>query len=44
MALEFKQEIQRFLPINQIKTLEQDNLWNFITYLIEDLGDQIRDF
>ena len=41
MALEFKQEIQRFLPVNQIKTLEQDNLWNFTIYLIEDLGDQI---
>ncbi|MEK6734647.1 MAG: nucleotidyl transferase AbiEii/AbiGii toxin family protein [Pseudomonadota bacterium] len=43
MALEFKQEIQRFLPINQInKTLEQDNLWSFIAYLIEDLGNQIH--
>jgi predicted nucleotidyltransferase component of viral defense system len=43
MSSEFKQEMSRFLPASQIsKTLEQDNLWGFIVYLIEDLGNQIR--
>lgn len=42
-ALEFKHEMQRFLPIEHAnKTLEQEHLWNFIIYLIEDLGAQIR--
>ncbi|MDF3047945.1 MAG: hypothetical protein K0R73_1063 [Candidatus Midichloriaceae bacterium] len=43
MALEFKQEMRRFLPADQIsKTFEQDNLWAFIIYLISDLGNRIR--
>ncbi len=43
MAKEFKQEMQRFLPAEQIrKTLEQENLWGFITYLMEDLRNQIQ--
>lgn len=43
MAAEFKQEMHRFLPAEQInKTLAQENLWAFITYLIEDLGRQIQ--
>lgn len=43
MAEEFKQEMHRFLPIEHInKTLEQEGLWGFLTYLIEDLGSQIR--
>jgi predicted nucleotidyltransferase component of viral defense system len=43
MALEFKQEMRRFLPADQIsKTFEQDNLWAFIIYLIGDLGNRIR--
>lgn len=43
MELEFKQEIQRFLPVNEInKILEQGDLWAFITtYLIEDLSNQV---
>jgi predicted nucleotidyltransferase component of viral defense system len=41
-VLEFKQEMRRFLAAEQINnTLNQENLWDFITYLIEDLGNQI---
>lgn len=43
IALEFTQEMRRFLPSEYInKVLAQENLWEFITYLIEDLGMQIR--
>lgn len=43
LAEEFKKEMQRFLPLEQItQTLEQDNLWSFITYLIGDLEVQIK--
>lgn len=43
MASEFKYEMQRFLPADKInKTLEQNNLWDFIIYLIEELGHQIH--
>jgi hypothetical protein len=43
MALEFQQEMRRFLPGEHInQTLKQENLWDFINYLIEDLGQQIR--
>lgn len=45
MAAEFKQEMRRFLSGEQInKTLEQENLWAFITYLIEDLNNQVKHF
>jgi predicted nucleotidyltransferase component of viral defense system len=41
-VLEFKQEMRRFLAAEQINnTLNQENLWDFVTYLIEDLGNQI---
>lgn len=40
---EFKNEMLRFLPQELImQTLEQENLWAFICYLIEDLGKQCR--
>lgn len=43
MAEEFKREMRRFLPEQYInKTLEQEGLWEFITYLIEDLSNQIQ--
>jgi predicted nucleotidyltransferase component of viral defense system len=43
MITELKQEMRRFLPIEHTnKTLEQDNLLDFIAYLIEDLGNQIK--
>lgn len=43
IPLEFKQEMQRFLPVQQVnQVLEQDNLWAFIQYLIDDLGNQLR--
>lgn len=43
VSMGFKQEMQRFLPaehFNQI--VEKDSLWDFITFLIEDLGSQMR--
>jgi len=44
LLAEFKQEMRRFLPIEQInQVIEQDNLWNFITYLIKNLGTQINE-
>ena len=43
MGIEFKLEMLRFLPKGHIdKILGQQDLWDFITYLIEDLGNQIR--
>ena len=43
VVIGFKHEIQRFLPISIIKqTLEQDDLFQFIVYLMEDLVKQIR--
>lgn len=43
IATEFKQEMRRFLSREQLsQTLEQKDLWSFIIYLIEDLGNQIR--
>ncbi len=43
IKLEFKQEMLRFLPPEQIRnTLEQHDLWGFIVYLIGDLEKQIR--
>jgi hypothetical protein len=44
LLAEFKQEMRRFLPIEQInQVIEQDNLWNFITYLIKNLGTQLNE-
>lgn len=43
IALDFKHEMQRFLPLEQInKVLTQKNLWPFLIYLLNDLGTQIR--
>ncbi len=43
MATEFKQEMRRFLSLEQIsRTVEQENLWNFLISLITDLGNQVR--
>lgn len=42
MSIEFTQEMRRFLPIESIKkSLEQDNLWRFILYLMKDLERQM---
>lgn len=42
MFKEFKQEMSRFLPTEQINNrLDQENLWGFVIYLLEDLGNQI---
>ena len=40
MALEFTQEMNRFLPTEQMN--KQGGLWSFIVYLISDLGAQLR--
>jgi predicted nucleotidyltransferase component of viral defense system len=40
---EFKHEMQRFLPFEQAtKFLAQDNFWDFIAYLLGDLGNQMQ--
>ena len=42
-STEFKQEMYRFLPIEQVnKILGQESFWDFLTFLMEDLGNQIR--
>ncbi len=41
LAAEFKKEMQRFLPPKQNKDLvNQKKLWEFIVYLVRDLGTQ----
>jgi predicted nucleotidyltransferase component of viral defense system len=43
LSIEFNKEMYRFLPSEQInKTIEQNNLWSFIVYLMGDLDIQIR--
>lgn len=43
LPAEFNKEMRRFLPADKInKTLEQDNLWAFITYLIGDFAKQME--
>lgn len=40
---EFKREMSRFLSAEQVSQIvEKDGLWDFIIYLIEDLGSQMR--
>jgi predicted nucleotidyltransferase component of viral defense system len=40
---EFKREMMRFLPTNQMdKALGQGGLWDFIVYLLEDLEKEIH--
>jgi predicted nucleotidyltransferase component of viral defense system len=40
---EFKKEMRRFLSLQQInKIIEQNNLWSFIIYLMNDLAVQIH--
>ncbi len=42
-ASEFKKEMRRFLSVEQVnQIIEKDDLWGFITYLIEDLDNQLR--
>jgi predicted nucleotidyltransferase component of viral defense system len=43
MKLEFKREMNRFLPNEQVsRVVEQENFWGFITHLMEELGNQVR--
>jgi predicted nucleotidyltransferase component of viral defense system len=42
IVVEFKQEMQRFLPANDIhQVIDQDDLWPFISYLMADWEKQI---
>lgn len=42
MQIEFKQELLRFLPLEQVnKTLEQENLWEFIINLLGFLNNKV---
>jgi len=43
LSLEFKQEMQRFLPIEKVnEMMKQDDLWQFIIFLMHDLSHQVR--
>lgn len=43
IPLDFKKEMRRFLSTEQISQIvEQDSLWEFMTYLIEDLNNQLH--
>ncbi len=43
LSIEFKKEMQRFLPAEQInKMIKQNDLWNFIIYLLNDLGTELN--
>lgn len=43
ISLDFKQEMRRFLSVDQVnQIIEKEDLWDFIIYLIEDLSNQIR--
>jgi hypothetical protein len=42
ISVEFKQEMRRFLSNEQVNQIvDKDNLWVFINYLIDDLGNQL---
>ncbi len=42
LALEFKKEMSRFFSLEKIsQTIEQNDLWDFIVYLIKNLGGQV---
>jgi len=42
MAVGFRQEMQRFLAAEALKTLEQVSFWEFLTNLMDDLCGQIQ--
>lgn len=43
LAIDFKKEMLRFLPSEQInQMLDQNKLWSFIIYLIKDLNTQVK--
>lgn len=43
LAVEFKKEMHRFLSLDQMNTIfEQNNLWPFIVYLIGELGTKMQ--
>ena len=45
LAMEFKKEMQRFLPPEKVKeTIDQKELWPFVSNLIGELGGQLQKF
>lgn len=40
--VEFNHEMQRFLPAQKIASINMDDFWEFIAYLITDLGSQLH--
>lgn len=43
ISLEFENEMRRFLSTEQIsRSVQQKGFWDFITYLMEDLGRQLK--
>lgn len=43
LSKDFQKEMRRFLSLDQInKAIEQDNLWDFIIYLVSQLNNQIQ--
>lgn len=43
LSAEFNVEMRRFLPVEQVnQTLGQKDMWVFITWLVENLRDQMR--
>lgn len=42
LELELKKEMSRFLSLEQVhKTLDQDNLWSFIVFLMKSLAAKL---
>jgi predicted nucleotidyltransferase component of viral defense system len=45
MMLEWKKEMQRFLPLEKINTiLEKENIWQFMIILLKDLNNRLDTF
>lgn len=45
IAAEFQAEMRRFLSVEQVdQMLKQENFWDFMVYLIDDLDNQMRNY
>jgi predicted nucleotidyltransferase component of viral defense system len=45
IATEFQAEMRRFLSVEQVdQMLKQENFWDFMVYLIDDLDNQMRSY
>ncbi len=42
IALEFKDEMRRFLPSNEMTLVENEAFWTILSNLLDDLGEQIK--